>query len=330
VSSLFNQNALLLLWTKIIKKPYLLSLYYLISYKVFMAPQFTESVASALESAFQHALLAKKTEVTESHLLQALLQEETGYFSSLIKALNLNPDTLLQKAIQKAEETPSFTKDLEQPILSTQLQKRIFAAEQLTKEWKDTFISADHLFYLFWQSPKEPFTSWKKESLLSLDDIKQQIEKIRGGTPMDSASSESGLQALEKYCKNLTALAKEGKLDPVIGRDEEIRRTMQVLSRRTKNNPILIGEPGVGKTAIAEGLAIRIIQGDIPDSLKDKCIFVLDMGSLIAGAKYRGEFEERLKGVLKEVEKSDGNIRPLAKPVKLLDLAQNYKSQLLS
>lgn len=125
---------------------------------------------------------------------------------------------------------------------------------------------------------------------------------------MDSASGEQTLQALEKYCKNLTQLAKQGKLDPVIGRDDEIRRTMQVLSRRTKNNPILIGEPGVGKTAIAEGLAIRIVQGDVPDSLKDKQLFVLDMGSLIAGAKYRGEFEERLKSVLKEVEKKEGEI----------------------
>ncbi|MES2200575.1 MAG: AAA family ATPase [Chlamydiota bacterium] len=273
-----------------------------------MASQFTESVTSALEKAYQNALLAKKTELTESHLLEALLQEDGGYFVSLIKALGLNPSTLLNAVEKAAEAAPSFTKEGDAPRMSTQLQKRILEAEALAKEWKDTYISADHLFYLCWKSPQEPFTSWKKESSLSLHDIKQQIEKIRGGTPMDSASAESGLQALEKYCKNLTALAKQGKLDPVIGRDEEIRRTMQVLSRRTKNNPMLIGDPGVGKTAIAEGLAIRIIQGDVPDSLKDKQIFVLDMGSLIAGAKYRGEFEERLKGVLKEVEKSEGQI----------------------
>src|SRR5579862_9548794 len=125
---------------------------------------------------------------------------------------------------------------------------------------------------------------------------------------MDSPTAEASLQALDKYCRNLTALAKTGKLDPVIGRDEEIRRTMQVLSRRTKNNPLLIGEPGVGKTAIAEGLALRIVQGDIPDSLKGKQLMVLDMGSLIAGTKFRGEFEERLKGILKEIEESEGQI----------------------
>jgi ATP-dependent Clp protease ATP-binding subunit ClpB len=273
-----------------------------------MAPQFTESVGDALESAYQEASSHQKTEITESHLLQALLSQEEGYFSLLIQAIGLNPSSLLEKAKTIAEASPSYSQNPSPPTLSSNLQRRIFEAEALAKEWKDSYISADHLFYLFWKAPSEPFTSWKKDSRLSLQEIKKHIDRIRGGTSMDSASAENSVQALEKYCKNLTALAKEGKLDPVIGRDEEIRRTMQVLSRRTKNNPLLIGDPGVGKTAIAEGLAIRIIQGDVPDSLKNKQLFVLDMGSLIAGAKYRGEFEERLKGVLKEVEKSDGNI----------------------
>lgn len=176
------------------------------------------------------------------------------------------------------------------------------------KKWGDSYISSDYFFYVFWESSQDPFTNWKKQSGLTLKQVEDKIKEIRGGQTMDSPSGEENLQSLEKYCKNLTALARQGKLDPVIGRDEEIRRTIQVLSRRTKNNPLLIGDPGVGKTAIAEGLAQRIIQEDIPDSLKGKELFSLDMGSLIAGAKYRGEFEERLKTVLKEIEKSEGKL----------------------
>ncbi|MEK7340561.1 MAG: AAA family ATPase, partial [Verrucomicrobiota bacterium] len=143
---------------------------------------------------------------------------------------------------------------------------------------------------------------------LSLEQLESYLKNLRGNMHSDSPTSEDQYNALEKYCKNLTQLAKEGKLDPVIGRDEEIRRTMQVLSRRTKNNPLLIGEPGVGKTAIAEGLALRIVQGDVPDALKDRELFALDMGSLIAGTKFRGEFEERLKSILKKVEEAEGQI----------------------
>lgn len=271
-------------------------------------PQFTESVASALESAYSEAEKNQKTEVTESHFLAALLKEPENYFSSLIQSLELNPDSLRKAAENIAQEAASYTSNAQPPSFSQSLQRRILETQNLAKSWNDTYVSADHIFYVFWKSPSEPFTSWKNNTNLSLNDIEKQIKKLRGGATMDSASTESTLQALDKYCKNLTALAKQGKLDPVIGRDEEIRRTMQVLSRRTKNNPMLIGDPGVGKTAIAEGLAIRITQGDVPDSLKNKQLFVLDMGSLIAGAKYRGEFEERLKGVLKEVEKSDGQI----------------------
>jgi len=174
------------------------------------------------------------------------------------------------------------------------------------KKWGDSYISSDHFFYVFWDKSENPFNDFTKNSGITLNSIEKKIKEIRKGKHMDSPVSEASLQALEKFCKNLTLLAQEGKLDPVIGRDEEIRRTIQVLSRRTKNNPLLVGDPGVGKTAIAEGLAHRIVQEDVPESLKGKKLFSLDMGSLVAGAKYRGEFEERLKGILREIEKSDG------------------------
>ncbi|MBS0605167.1 MAG: AAA family ATPase [Verrucomicrobia bacterium] len=273
-----------------------------------MAPQFTESAREALEKAFSFAQQQNHTEVTENHLLHAFFEDPQGYFCTLCASLNLDPRTLRPQLEAALKRVPTFSGGSQPPTFSIQLQNEIAEAQTLAKKWNDTYISSDHFFYVFWQSAKDPFAVWKKSGNLSLKEVEARIKQIRGTTHMDSPTSEASLQALDKYCKNLTALAKEGKLDPVIGRDEEIRRTMQVLSRRTKNNPLLIGEPGVGKTAIAEGLALRIVQGDVPDSLKGKQLLVLDMGTLIAGTKYRGEFEERLKGILKEVEEGEGKI----------------------
>lgn len=270
--------------------------------------QFTEPVLSALEKASELARKSKQTELTQHHLLYFLLEDQSGYFQTFASKYHLELESLKKALDQKLRSLPTFAENAEEPVPSQDLRKRLQQADDLAKEWKDTYIGSDHLLYAYWKEGDDPFKAWKEKTRLSLKDVKTTIEQIRGGSKMDSPTSESSLQAIEKYCKNLTALAKSGKLDPVIGRDEEIRRTMQVLSRRTKNNPLLIGEPGVGKTAIAEGLSIRIIQGDVPDSLKDKELFVLDMGSLIAGTKYRGEFEERLKGIIKEVEKSEGKI----------------------
>lgn len=271
-----------------------------------MSPQFTENVRDALEKAFSYAQEHQHTEVGENHLLLGFLEDPQGYFSTLSSSLNLNAATLPQQIKTALAKVPTFAEASQAPAVSSQLQNRIAEAQSIAKKWNDTYLSSDHFFYAFWQSGGEPFATWKKNSPISLSEVEKKIKQIRGTTRMDSPTAEASVQALAKYCRNLTSLAKDGKLDPVIGRDEEIRRTMQVLSRRTKNNPLLIGEPGVGKTAIAEGLALRIVQGDVPDSLKDKQLYVLDMGSLIAGTKYRGEFEERLKGILKEIEEGSG------------------------
>ncbi|MBU6445886.1 MAG: AAA family ATPase [Verrucomicrobia bacterium] len=273
-----------------------------------MSPQFTEAVTQAFEEAFQYAQAKKHVEVSENHLLRALLLDSQGYFNSIISAVGLDPTLLLNQVESALATLPTYSGEPSAPQISVGLQHKVQEAGQFAKSWKDTYISSDHLFLAYWDKPIEPFASWKKIAKKSLKEVEAEIKKLRGSKQMDSPSAEGNLKALEKYCKNLTALARLGKLDPVIGRDEEIRRTIQVLSRRTKNNPMLIGEPGVGKTAIAEGLASRIVQNDIPDSLKGKELMVLDMGSLIAGTKFRGEFEERLKSILDEIEKSEGNI----------------------
>jgi len=273
-----------------------------------MAPQFTEAALHAIEEAFKYAQSQSHLEVNENHLLRSFLMDSKGYFYSICSSLNLDPSLLLRQVEDSLASSPKFTSGGASPQVSMGLQQKIQEAEKHAKSWNDSYISSDHLFLAYWEKPTEPFASWKKISKKSTKEVEAEIKKLRGDRHMDSPSAESNLKALEKFCKNLTALAKQGKLDPVIGRDEEIRRTIQVLSRRTKNNPMLIGEPGVGKTAIAEGLAHRIIQGDVPDSLKGKDLMALDMGSLVAGTKFRGEFEERLKGILEEIEKSEGNI----------------------
>lgn len=269
---------------------------------------FSDSVIKAIEAAFEVAKNRHNPEVSENHLLLGFLSDPEGYFNTLLRDLGLNPEALMHQVQTAIEQAPTYAGGGDQPRPSATFQARVYDATSFAKEWKDTYISSDHFLLAFWKGALEPFASWKTSSKVSLNELKTKIEKIRGERHMDSPTAEASMKSIEKFCKNLTALAKKGKLDPVIGRDEEIRRTIQVLSRRTKNNPLLIGEPGVGKTAIAEGLAIRIFQKDVPDALKDKELVSLDMGSLVAGTKFRGEFEERLKNILQEIEKSEGKI----------------------
>lgn len=274
-----------------------------------MNQNFTDSVTEAIESAFAEAQKMRHTEVTENHLLWAFLRDNQGYFYLILDDLQTRPSTLFAEVEKYLDHLPTFSGDSAQPPTpSRSLQSRILDAQNIAKSWQDTYTSSDHFLISYWKNGGEPFSQWKNKTSVSLDKLEQQIKQIRGDRHMDSPNAESNLKTLEKFCKNLTDLARKGKLDPVIGRDEEIRRTMQVLCRRTKNNPMLIGEPGVGKTAIAEGLAQRIIQEDVPDTLKNCQLLALDMGSLIAGTKYRGEFEERLKGILQDIEKSGGQV----------------------
>ncbi|HNG21990.1 MAG TPA: Clp protease N-terminal domain-containing protein, partial [Candidatus Obscuribacter sp.] len=251
------------------------------------------------------------SQVTPEHLLLSIMEQKDGLAAKIVEKLDVKPQKIIDditRYLQNQPKASSVTVAKDEIHVSTKLMQVLEVAEKEAERLKDQFISIEHLLLALTDESKGQAGTVLKQNGLTRERILKVLTEIRGKQKVTSQDPEGTYQALERYGKDLTEMAARGKLDPVIGRDDEIRRVMQVLSRRTKNNPVLVGEPGVGKTAIAEGLAIRITKGDVPEGLKDKKLIALDMGSLVAGAKYRGEFEERLKAVLKEVTDAEGEI----------------------
>nr|WP_325253698.1 ATP-dependent chaperone ClpB [Amylibacter sp.] len=269
--------------------------------------KFTERSRGMIQSAQTIAMREDHQRFTPQHLLKALLDDGEGLAANLIKAAGGNPSRVLQDLDVNLAKMPKVSGDNGQIYMDGQTAKVFAEAEKLAQKAGDSFVPVERMLTAL-AIVKSDAATLLKDGGVTAQSLNAAINDVRKGRTADSASAESGYDALKKYARDLTEAAREGKIDPIIGRDEEIRRTMQVLSRRTKNNPVLIGEPGVGKTAIAEGLALRIINGDVPESLQNKSLMALDMGALIAGAKYRGEFEERLKAILTEVTEAAGEI----------------------
>ena len=269
--------------------------------------KYTENAKNALQDAVSLAIKNDNSEVTCEHFLQALLEQDGTMLSTLLERLETDTAQILDRVRRSVKSFPKVTGGNSEPRLSNELNRVLIKAENEADALKDSYINVNHLFLSLLKSGGSA-ASLLKEFGLTADRVAAVLKQVAGSTGGENGDKDGGDKILEKYCKDLTRLARQEKLDPVIGRDEEIRRVMQVLSRRTKNNPVLIGEPGVGKTAIAEGLARRIVSGDVPDSLKNRRLLALDLGALLAGAKFRGEFEERLKGVIEKVTASDGKI----------------------
>ena len=268
--------------------------------------KFTIKAQEALQEASSIASKNDHSEITTLHMLISLLQQQDGIVSPIVENIGVNVSQLTKKAQEELKAIPKVTGN-NQLTLSSMLAKVLSKAENEMAALKDEYLSCEHILLALSEN-QDTAGNLLSKSGITKGKILQSLQTVRGNNRVDSQDPESSIRSLEKYCRDLTALARQDKIDPVIGRDDEIRRVMQVLSRRTKNNPVLIGEPGVGKTAVVEGLARRIASGDVPDSLKDKRLLSLDLGALVAGAKFRGEFEERLKSVIKEVQKSEGRI----------------------
>ncbi|MEI6518185.1 MAG: Clp protease N-terminal domain-containing protein, partial [bacterium] len=274
--------------------------------------RFTQKSQEALQAAQSSAIRRGNTEVDIEHLVVALLEQQGGLIPRLFEKMDIPLEPFVAAIEKEIEKRPSVSGPGIEPgkvFLTQRLGQSFVKAEEEAKRLKDEYVSTEHLMLATIEGDtKTSFGKICTKFGLTRDRLLAALNVVRGNQRVQSANPEATYEALDRYGRDLVQEARKGKLDPVIGRDDEIRRVIRILSRKTKNNPVLIGEPGVGKTAIVEGLAQRIVRGDVPDGLKDKSIFSLDMGALIAGAKYRGEFEERLKAVLQEVKKSDGRV----------------------
>ena len=273
--------------------------------------QYTQKSLEALRAAQQLAVTNQNQQLEQAHLLLALLQQDGGLVPQLLKRMGVTTESLEAAANAAVEKLPAVSgpgRSADQLYLSNGMQQLLAAAEETAKSMRDDYVSVEHLFLAMLDKADATVAPLFRDYRITREDCLKVLQAIRGSSRVTTDNPEDTYEALEKYGTDLVKKAREKKTDPVIGRDDEIRNVIRILSRKTKNNPVLIGEPGVGKTAIAEGLAQRIVRGDVPKSLQDKTIFSLDMGALIAGAKYRGEFEERLKAVLEEVKNSEGRI----------------------
>src|SRR6478735_3622124 len=270
--------------------------------------KFTERARGFIQSAQSLAVREGNQQFVPEHLLKVLIDDEEGLAARLINAAGGRDQQVRQGVEAALKKLPKVQGGSGQVYLSQEAARVLDSAEQIAKKAGDSFVTAEYLLLALVLANGTEAARILKDAGVTPQGLNGAIGQLRKGRTADSATAENAYDALKKYARDLTELARTGKLDPVIGRDEEIRRTIQVLSRRTKNNPVLIGEPCVGKTAIAEGLALRIVNGDVPESLRDRKLMALDMGSLIAGAKFRGDFEERLKSVLNEVTSANGEI----------------------